>query len=237
MLQEDVAKGYLDPDVLYGGPLGNHITFLYNDDSGLIATEGGTHEQIYKRLPEWIEAEEEAMSEFWEENETDEIDENEMEIRARQILELSTLLGRALERNRNWIVSFWNDDYEVYRLLGPCLEALEPYIYNDKPVEIHTPFEIMNQRAAAAFSRERQRDTQRQQETRVSPEARERLALLRKLHLLRGDEKKAALKKLGLWNPEKAQHPWQKAAPMAGQKWWAMHSEEIEKIADSLEPL
>jgi len=58
----------------------------------------------------------------------------------------------------------------------------------------------------------------------------EELKLLQKLHLLRGNEKKEAMQKLGLgWKTEK-QHGMQAAMKRAGfvgpgQKWWAIHSE------------
>jgi hypothetical protein len=127
-----------------------------------------------------------------------------------------------------FIISFWNENQDIYdTLLTGCLGALEKegLIPDDMTVELHTPFDIIEYNKYKA-------ETKRQQDTRQDNlERQERFKLQKRLHLLRGNEKKAALKKLGLWNPTKAEHPWQKAAPMAGQKWWAMQSDDIERLA------
>lgn len=61
----------------------------------------------------------------------------------------------------------------------------------------------------------------------------QKMELYKQLHLMRGAEKHAAMKKLGLVGGGKP-HPMQTALDKAklripGQKWWAPHSESFEK--------
>ncbi len=69
-----------------------------------------------------------------------------------------------------------------------------------------------------------------QTKTKSNDSSTQNWQLLRQMHTMQGDEKKAARKKLGLYNPETAEHPWQKAMREKGligpgQKWWASQSE------------
>ena len=117
---------------------------------------------------------------------------------------------------------FWNTEESLYDLLGDCVSELEKIIDNKgRPVVCSTPFETTN---LVSFEF---RDTARSITTELSPKQRE---LQQKMHLMRGDEKKAARQELGLYNPEKAEHPWgkslkQKGLLIPGGKWWAPQSE------------
>lgn len=236
LIPEEWVKGYIDPDTLYASAK-DYLSFLYGEEVGLLTVVGKPHIAIYQHMPEWKRLYERAKEEISDAEDLTPEEAAVMDFHddARVLLEQEMLVGRGLARRTKYVISFWNDDVEVYSLLGSCLRELEEYIPDNLPVEIHTPFEIMDVDRASELAQHA--DTRKQAGTALSPEKREELALRKKLHLLRGDEKKAALKRLGLWNPEKPEHPWQKAAPAPGQKWWAMQSEQIVKIADSLESL
>lgn len=65
----------------------------------------------------------------------------------------------------------------------------------------------------------------------VDPEMQQKIDLWRKLHLMRGDEKKQAMQTLKL-NPGGNKNKWQNALEKKGhltpgQKWWAPHSESF----------
>jgi hypothetical protein len=119
-----------------------------------------------------------------------------------------------------FIVSFWNSNEDVYMRLPNCIaELMNRNLITDKVI-ISTP------RHGTSIYSQAQVGTERPHETAVDDEElKQRL----QLHLLRGDEKKAAMQKLGL-EPASQKHPVQQSMEKGkyinpGQKWWAMHSE------------
>lgn len=218
---------YLDPDTLYANA-DNYITFLYHPDEGLIWGAGGRHEsvdhqEVLHKLPHWI-------------------DRGEKETGARSVdkkfwdwVGRHFLLGRAGVLHNRPIITFWNE--EGYASLGGCLDALEAeagFSYPDASTEIHTPSEVLFGDEIHAG------ETRRAGKTSLSPEQQEKLGLQRRLHLLRGTEKREALKKLGLWPDQPARHPMKRGLEAAGllgpgAKWWAPQSEQIELIAQVID--
>ena len=115
--------------------------------------------------------------------------------------------------------------------MGGCIKKLEDkgILPSDQPIEIHTPLDISSYEAGS-------KETERKRET--SLDQKERFRLQQRLHLMKGDEKKQARKKLGLLG-DPVKHPWQSELEKSGdigpgQKWWAQHSEQIDNIAQSI---
>ena len=123
--------------------------------------------------------------------------------------------------NNYYVISFWNESNEIYdRLLGGFLEEFKQFVPNGARVIISTPNGNREFSDTASIVGAR---------TKVDPEY---YALRKDLHLLRGDEKKRAMEKLGLYNPEKAEHPMARSLKdrgllIPGGKWWAPYSEEL----------
>ena len=233
-------SNYINPDELYDKPRTNYkpkkfLTFVYNHDIGLIVSPKLTHttllrkEEILGPREAWGDDQERTMllgrmgkmgglgpaPEYGYESG----DESGYE---------SGHTGSGYIGSEKTIISFWNRGIKVYDLLGPCLKALEQYVSADQRVEIHTPHGISHGLQG--------HDTKKIGETELSPERNREIQLLKQMHLMRGDEKKAAMKELGLWDDRKAQHPWQKELAKAGeigpgQKWWASQFEQINDIA------
>jgi len=212
---------YIDPDDVYGFDE-RALGFLYNEKFGLIAVPGGVHETLlYRYQPKWLKA---AIDRFPDDEDG-----------ARAWLEEHILMGRAGYypdllggAGEIYVVSFWNTEPELYDWFGACLKELEKQFPKDLPIDeeitIHTPFGINDY--------ERGAETKKPDATQLSPEQRRKLELRKKLHLMRGKEKIAARKELGLWSDKKIQHPWQKEMEKTGdvspgQKWWAPHSESM----------
>lgn len=139
------------------------------------------------------------------------------------------LLGRVgRDQYGRLVVSFWNSDSSNYAngKLAYCMQELEREVLPDnEEVVVSTPIgsysyaehtkETENLAKATELSLEKQKEYQE---------------LLKKMHTLRGDEKKAAMKKLGLGWKTPGKHPWQKSQEKVGmlgpgQKWWAPQSE------------
>lgn len=119
--------------------------------------------------------------------------------------------------------SFWNTDGRQYDgNLKPCLERL----LGDEIIDSSTIVSIPNLGSvplSEALNLGGVRD--------LSDEEMEKMELYKRLHLMRGEEKQAAMRKLGLGGKQK-QHPMQQALQSQklaspGQRWWAMSSEDV----------
>lgn len=133
------------------------------------------------------------------------------------------LIGRAGKVGMLGItaVSFWNTDKAIYDgLLKDCLEALIYEGFIDSNYMVSTPHTgVVTQDEIMGKSPPAQEVDQ------------DEVDLHRRLHLMRGDEKKAAMKKLGVGVGGRP-HPMATAMGNAGllkpgQKWWAPHSEGV----------
>ncbi len=131
------------------------------------------------------------------------------------------LFGR-IKYNKE-VVSFWNEDSYPYEQLKPCLKELIdggyllPDCYISTPIHQTIPLSQLDNSVR----------------TELTPEQREKMELYKKLHLMRGAEKKAAMKELGVGGGGKP-HEMQTALRGAGlqkpgQKWWAPHSESFNR--------
>lgn len=133
------------------------------------------------------------------------------------------LLGRCGFVGDEQVVAFWNDD-RVSELLNPCLDALESE-------GIITPESIVLLSNGNKFQASARSETGNASgaATTVDPKKARERELMQQLHLMPPQQKKAAMKELGLVGGGHKQ-PWQKAAEQnklvrPGQKWWAMQSE------------
>lgn len=115
------------------------------------------------------------------------------------------------------IVSFWDNDKLAYELLDSCLTALEERKYVKRPYYISTPIHGTVPVDNITSTKE------------MTPEESEQYELQKRLHLMRGAEKQAAMKQLGLGGqkpPHKMQQNLQRAGLLVpGQKWRAPYSE------------
>jgi hypothetical protein len=127
------------------------------------------------------------------------------------------------------MVSFWNESIPLYeKNFGACLQKLMDDGKIDPDCFISTPVHgTMPLGEIEGFEMQE-----------VTPEQSAQIALWRKLHLMRGPEKKAAMKELGLIGPKPKSEFRQEAenqrivAP--GHKLWAPTSEELVANIDDL---
>ncbi len=118
-------------------------------------------------------------------------------------------------------VSFWNTAQQIYDgLLKDCLEALIYDGFIDSNYFVSTPSTgVVSQDEILGKNVPQQQTSDEETE------------LYKQLHLMRGAEKKAAMKKLGVGVGGRS-HPMATAMAnagllKAGQKWWAPHSEGV----------
>lgn len=239
----------ITPDTIY--ELGRNITtFIYTLDGNLIAEfdEFGmetTHNLLLdalgeKQLRRWINdaISQGALSgdnlhEHWDTWDSE--DQQEFFAWARENMGLFGRVG-SMDQSDYPVMSFWNEDPEMYDLLDPCIKALKYDNYiSEEPIELHTPLDEPDIYDRIQTPFETDVDTKIAADT----DKLERYRLQKELHLLRGDDKKRALKKLGLWYDEPAKHPMggelEKAGLLGpGQKWWAQQSDDIQRLADSI---
>jgi len=137
------------------------------------------------------------------------------------------LMGRVGFYHAKKYVAFWNQKSELDKWLIDCLvELLDRGLISDSTI-VSTAYG-MNRADSITGKRTPHNET-----TRYTAE---QWALLKKIHLMRGDEKKAAMQQLGLGSGGN-KHKWQKALEKAGaigpgQKWWAPNSENINRLSD-----
>lgn len=148
-----------------------------------------------------------------------------------QAMEVGDLLGRIGPfRDGARVVSFWNQDKSDYdNLLQPCLQRLiaDGHIFQSDfvstPLHQTIPISVVAQ----------------VETTEIDPAMKKQVELYRKLHLMRGDEKKAAMRELGVGWTHRVQHPMQREMERhgligPGQKWWAPTSENFNSKLDAI---
>lgn len=202
---EPKSRSWISPDDLWDENWKDSVAFIYDPDGVLYHIKSGTHSDLFEIEPNL----------------------NDFEYR-QDAASRGMLLGRVgYDPYRRAIISFWNESSSDYARLSECLQALEDDGVLDgfeTPITISTPIGSYNYTGHAGDTRDLGR-------TELSPEKRkEHQELLKKVHTLHGDEKKTAMKKLGLGFKSPGKHPWQKAQEKAGmlgpgQKWWAPQSE------------
>jgi|GEM_PF-6740505 len=166
---------------------------------------------------------------YLEEQGADEDDIEEMRIEGRDILEDTALLGRqgeAYERTGvgsqkgeiKKYLAFWNYDTEMYdRMLIPCLEEMKKAGIYDPSAILSTPFGYQELREIEGTGRAKTRE--------LSDEEKKHIDMLRRMHLARGEEKKAIRKALGLWSDKPAEpglfgKMYQQRFDPEVAKWW-----------------
>lgn len=136
------------------------------------------------------------------------------------------LLGRCGYVGNEQVATFWNDA-KVPRLINPCLDALER-----EGIIIDSTIVVLSNGSKFQASSRSESVTQQPSGTAVDPVSAKKMRereLMQQLHLMPPQQKKAAMKELGLVGGGHKQ-PWQKATEKhklikPGQKWWAMQSE------------
>lgn len=125
------------------------------------------------------------------------------------------------------VACFWNDTPGVYsNLLEPCIKALIERDFLDDDSFISTPIHKTVPVSTILGGKAETKEMTDEEQTDYE--------LYKKLHQLRGQEKHDAMKKLKVGGGGKP-HPMQQAMSKTGligpgQKWWAMHSEEKQKV-------
>ncbi len=225
-----LEQHYITPDELNQNRRGTPITFIYTNDKKLHYVQNGVHTDLMSGLGE----------RYYK------IAQNTPGIKVHNVIEFDGRSYRLLNKVAVWkiandndllgrvantivdgkqvnLVSFWSDKQELYRqLLDSCLAALQQKRLIDRQTDyISTPLlntvPIANANKASA----------------VTPDN-EKLELQKRLHLMTGNEKKDAMKKLGVgWSPKS--HPWQSALKNAGlispgTNWRYPHSESLDLI-------
>jgi len=245
-----VIDFYVNPDTLYrinayvdAAELGIY-TFMYGEKLGFYWDSGDvSHMDILRRLDKELDAQ------IGDEEGIENID-PELLARYRYVDKLYGLLhtdleeaqqhmlmGRAAPMNQipdigteddyTYLVTFWNDDMDVYgELLPTCMLHLYDNNLITDPVIINTPIFIKNYSSGEVETQGIARDP--------TPSVdKKELERMRQLHLMRGDEKKKAMQELGLATASQ-KHPMQAALEKSGyinpgQKWWASTSESFSR--------
>ncbi len=211
---------YINPDVLYNRDH-EQKTFIHTTDGLTVAEGGGTSHDILI----WDHSSGTGKSTALKGRYTDysraaALDKGDLVGRSGTLYTSS--LGVKDRRKTIHVVSFWNTDPAHYALLPSCLEDLKrKRLVNDRTyvsTPLHGVVPIANVMSGAATA-SRPDDA----------EKREMEELAKKMHVMRGAEKRDAMKKLGVGGGGKP-HPMQTAMDYAGlrqpgQKWWAMQSE------------
>lgn len=195
---------YVDPDTWYGKD--DAVAFIYNPDGTLHV--GDAHYDIIGNAISYYENEYKDYA--------NEIDINELNY---SILPKHALLGRIspLQGDNYRVVSFWNSN-ELSNLLPTCLKTL-----------VNDDFLSLDDVIAAGDRHMYVMDYLRGGRFEYNADEEDRKQKMRELHLMRPNQKKQAMKALGLDAASRKQ-PWQKSAEQhklvrPGQKWWAMQSE------------
>lgn len=207
---------YIDPDTFYCDP--RAMTFMYTYNHNFYWASGfDTHFEMIKNQPKLAE----------ELNFKPEVmDDIKLKIRFLNRCENSyALFGRAIDRSDKTIISFWNEKPKfVLELIEPCVQAVLPKLHAmtgfepKEDVLVCTPFKTnWWSKWRSGHENPTSQDVQ----------------LLRNLHLMKPQEKKKAMEKLGLQTKGKGS-PWMAAMSQAGlmspgQKIWAPQSETFKE--------
>ncbi len=139
------------------------------------------------------------------------------------------LLGRIGRVNQSLVASFWNTEASQYEQhLQPCLAKLIQDGHLTPDASVSTPLHGTVPMSGLAGAKMKE----------MTAADHEDMELYKRLHLMRGEEKKAAMKKLGV-GVGGSPHPMQSAMLKAGllgpgQKWWAPHSESFNRRLGSV---
>ncbi len=145
----------------------------------------------------------------------------------RRVLEADgALLGRVGDFKQERYASFWDEG--DHSKIPECLKSL----YNSSLIDEMTVIVVTGQ--------EPRRYQDAVVSTQRTPEQERKMQLARELHLMRPDEKKAAMRELGL-APGSKKRPWQQEAENTnlvrpGQKWWGLTSEAKDPSYDPKHP-
>jgi len=241
---------FISPDALRTEE--RSYTFIYADEIGLIFGKGiSTHAELLDReivkTEDWLlddphnsEALEyyDWLEEFRDMSRGRRACDARAEIRSAEATALIGRCGKTFihpmefgSRNKKmgYVVAFWNEDQETYdEFLDGCINELIAHDLISYSYYISTPIEGQTDPRDRPQNKPLSpQDTETLEKAGRSPNMDE----LKKLHLLRGNEKKQALKRLGL-GLGGGKHEWQQALEKAGlsgpgQKWWAPHSESL----------
>jgi len=219
------AKPYINPDVFYTEP--GAVPFIYTTDGQIFygLSEYDSHWEILENNRILIKRYRlEKLFGFDYEHGHGYPDFEDISSSPRNIMmESGDLLGRIGYQDDDMIVSFWNIDKNDYeRSLESCLKRLITDNKINSSAFISTPVHKTIPISAIANI----------EVDEIDPEMRKQVELYRKLHLLRGDEKKNAMRQLGVGWTQQTQHPMQTAMRQSGsigpgQKWWATTSEDV----------
>ncbi len=215
-----------DPDQFYR--MQGSVTFIYTFDGVMYYGDyiGTKHFQLIEDNPELIDRY--RLGYFFDVlNDRDTVkqqDEAHTDCEPRRIaMRRGDLLGRLYANRKETIVSFWNVDREAYDALLPaCLQQLVADNKATGEIMISTPVH-------GTIPAETLEDHQTEE---ITPEMAKHVEMRQQLHVMQGDEKKRAMKELGVGGQRK--NPWQAEAEKhgvvrPGQKWWAVNSEGLDQ--------
>ena len=136
-------------------------------------------------------------------------------------------------------ISLWNNSSQypslISRLLAPSLQALVDQGYASQETEVwlpsnHNAWKYPYGTIGEIISTKNAEPTRTQPQADQPDNGEDKIALARRMHLARGAEKQAIMKKLGVGYSSNKEHPWTSSLKKAGllkpgQKFWAPHSE------------
>lgn len=220
-----------NPDTFWGDP-DSIATFIYTADGYLsYASAGETHYDLirsdvnlYDRYFEYFNVQQHDSDTYEFEGEVGDYDDLIGFLREHAVqIDLLGRIGYLNDNTNNTevpVVSFWNSDARLYdKFLRLCLEEIitqgdvdRNLCYISTPIHKTVPLSSIVAGTAKTGAVD------------------DNYELYKKLHLMRGAEKQAAMKKLGVGGTKP--HPMQTAMDNAnlrvpGQKWWAMNSEDL----------
>lgn len=205
---------YISPDDLFSGLDEDHICFIYTNDYHLYYETGVMHTELISRSPKLLAKYHKVDPSYGD------LHNYQRALKYYTQFSLNIdLYGRI--SNSKKIVSFWNEKKSLYqKYLKDCIKELYNKKLIDQSYSVHTPFEVLKATDILGNI---------QITKELSEKQKEELELYKKLHLLRGQEKVDAMKKLGVGLGGK-EHPIAIAMKKhnllkPGQKWWAPHSE------------
>lgn len=222
------------PDTFYADSAAKAVPFIYDEYGTLhiggrrdahtdIMTQNAEYYGVLSKDPDYNDEQNEMLTKMnvnklryqWLQ---------EYEGRSESKVKPRAMLGRTGWMNHRHYVAFW---FVHPDMLDECLRALANLeIISDETIVV-TP----NGDRFTAGSKLSGQTPKSTGNTEPDPKRQRERELMQQLHLMRPQQKKAAMKELGLVGGGHKQ-PWQKAAEKAklvqpGQKWWAMSSESV----------
>jgi hypothetical protein len=213
---------YVNPDEFYFKPLAR--TFFYTIRHNLYWAIGNdTHFEMVEQQPALAEELGFKPQDFRD-------DRSKSRERLRWEKE-EAILGRAIAQEDKTIISIWNEDVQfVLSLIQPCIEAILPRLYQSTETEPKNDCLVCTPFKTNWWSKWRL--------AKANPTGKN-VELYRNLHLMKPQEKRNAMEKLGLQTQTK-QSPWSTAMSQAGlltpgQKAWAAQSESFKEWLNQTE--